>query len=85
MTKRQKHVWIPFFKGTGYIMEVPEDGVTVESIREFLLEQLQDDNWMGNLMVTTAEGGMDHTKPDESIGYAPPDAWCETRSVENGG
>ena len=72
MTER---IFVPFFKGTGYVMDVPETGVTVESVRDFMLVQLQKDSWFTDLVVSATHPDEGYGLPDELIGYVPPDTW----------
>jgi len=53
----------------------------MESVRDFMPEQLQRDDWLDDLVITTEIGGLDHTKPDLSIGYAPPREWSQTADL----
>jgi hypothetical protein len=76
MTKRQERIWLRIFKDVGYIMDVPPEGVSMESVRDFLLEMLGRENWMDDMFAGgTGVDLSSHMEPDESIGYIPPAKW----------
>lgn len=72
---REKRVFIPFWKGTGFIMDIPEHGLRIEDIRKFVMEQLQSPDWMQNLSVSVSDPDS-HRVSDESIGWEPPESWA---------